>query len=400
MTDTLVKVDNVSKKFCRSLKRSLWYGMQDLGSELVGRRHGGNGELRPDEFWALKDISFELKRGECLGLIGRNGAGKTTLLRMLNGLIKPDGGRIEMRGRVGALIALGAGFNPILTGRENIYVNAAVLGLTKPEIDVKFDEIVDFAELENFIDAPVQTYSSGMVVRLGFAIAAKTEPDILLLDEVLAVGDARFQAKCANVIKSFTSIESAVVLVSHNEHNLMRYCNTALCIEKSVPVSYGKVSDVLNVYRLLGNNSQAAESNIEKYTGKVTVTQVSFIGFDGKPVESISWQTPLIIKISVNSHCHIERIMAELVLTDTEGLLFREVYGPIEVGMATEAERHILFKYDQLMVSSGVLRLGVALWDEAQSELLGTSRNNCVTVANQTAQPGRLMLPNPEMVVT
>jgi len=127
MSEPLIKVEGLSKKFCRSLKRSLWYGVKDLSNELIGRRHGGNGELRPDEFWAVRDISFELRRGECLGLIGHNGAGKTTLLRMLNGLIKPDAGRIEMRGRVGALIALGAGFNPILTGRENIYTNASVL---------------------------------------------------------------------------------------------------------------------------------------------------------------------------------------------------------------------------------------------------------------------------------
>src|SRR5210317_171061 len=158
MGDTLVKVEGVSKKFCRSLKKSLWYGMQDLGNEVIGRRHGGNGELRNNEFWAVDDVSFELKRGECLGLIGANGAGKSTLLKMLNGLIKPDKGRIEMNGRVGALIELGAGFNPILTGRENIYVNGAVLGFTKEEISRKFDEIVEFAELDEFINTPVQNY--------------------------------------------------------------------------------------------------------------------------------------------------------------------------------------------------------------------------------------------------
>ena len=215
MSDTLIKVEKVSKKFCRSLKRSLWYGMQDIGSELVGRRHGGRDGLRPEEFWAVKDVSFELKRGECLGLIGRNGAGKTTLLRMLNGLIKPDGGRIEMRGRVGALIALGAGFNPILSGRENVYVSGAVLGLSKSEIEREFDEIVAFAELADFIDAPVQTYSSGMAVRLGFAISTTLRPEILILDEVLAVGDAAFRHKCYHRIGKLMS-ESAVIFVSHS----------------------------------------------------------------------------------------------------------------------------------------------------------------------------------------
>ena len=149
--------------------------------------------------WAVNNVSFA--QAECLGLIGRNGAGKTTLLKMLNGLIKPDAGRIEMRGRVGALIALGAGFNPILTGRENIYVNGSVLGLTKKEIGAKLDEIVDFAEIGDFIDTPVQNYSSGMAVRLGFAVASSIRPDVLLIDEVLAVGDISFVLRCLNRVE-------------------------------------------------------------------------------------------------------------------------------------------------------------------------------------------------------
>jgi len=215
MSEALIKVDGASKKFCRSLKRSLWYGLQDLGREVTARRHGGDGQLRPDEFWAIKDVSFELKRGECLGLLGRNGAGKTTLLRMLNGLIKPDGGRIEMRGRIGALIALGAGFNPILTGRENIYINGSVLGLSRQEIDDKVEEIIDFSELAEFIDMPVQSYSSGMTVRLGFAVATSIQPDVLLLDEVLAVGDASFRHKCYQRIHRIIS-NCAVIIVSHS----------------------------------------------------------------------------------------------------------------------------------------------------------------------------------------
>jgi len=171
--------------------------------------------LRPGEFWAVKDVSFELRRGECLGLIGRNGAGKTTLLKMLNGLIKPDEGTIEMRGRVGALIALGAGFNPILTGRENVYVNASILGLTREEIDSKMDDIIEFAEIPEFIDSPVQSYSSGMQVRLGFAVATALNPDVLILDEVLAVGDAAFRHKCYHRINKLIK-NCAVILVSHS----------------------------------------------------------------------------------------------------------------------------------------------------------------------------------------
>jgi len=216
-SEVLVRCGNVSKKFCRDLKKSLWYSVRDVAADFFCLKeqaqqpsNGATAELRPDEFWAVNDISFELKRGECLGLIGRNGAGKTTLLKMLNGLIKPDRGRIEIRGRIGALIALGAGFNPILTARENIYVNGSILGLSKKQIDAKFDEIVEFAEIGEFIDAPVQSYSSGMRVRLGFAVAAVLmKPDVLLLDEVLAVGDVGFTIKCLNAVRQL-SARSAV----------------------------------------------------------------------------------------------------------------------------------------------------------------------------------------------
>lgn len=247
MSDVLVSVEYVSKKFCRSLKKSLWYGVQDMGSEMIGRMHCGNSKLRPDEFWAVKDVSFKLKRGECLGLIGHNGAGKTTLLRMLNGLIKPDQGRIVMRGRVGALIALGAGFNPILTGRENIYVSASVLSLTKREIDGKIDEIIDFAEIGEFIDSPVQNYSSGMAVRLGFAVASAIEPDIVLLDEVLAVGDAYFRAKCYQRISSLLE-KSAVILVSHNMDQISQICSAAITMHSGHCVLAGDVGECVQSY--------------------------------------------------------------------------------------------------------------------------------------------------------
>lgn len=233
MTDTLIKVENVSKKFCRSLKKSLWYGMQDLGNELIGRQHGGNGGLRPEEFWAVKEVSLVVKRGECIGLIGHNGAGKTTLLRMLNGLIKPDSGRIEMRGRVGALIALGAGFNPILTGRENIYVNATVLGLGKREIEKRLDEIIEFSGLADFIDSPVQHYSSGMYVRLGFAIAVHVHPDILLVDEALAVGDLAFVVKCLNKIAELRRNGTGVVFVSHSELQIREAAQRCIVMSKA-----------------------------------------------------------------------------------------------------------------------------------------------------------------------
>ncbi len=244
--EVLVKVENVSKKFCRDLKRSLWYGLSDIAGEITGRNNH-NRDLRPKEFWALNDISFELKRGEVLGLIGRNGAGKTTLLKVLNNLIKPDKGRVTMRGRVGALIALGAGFNPILTGRENVYINGAVLGLTKKEIDAKFDEIVDFAELWEFIDTPVQSYSSGMQVRLGFAVATALNPDILLLDEVLAVGDTAFRAKCFQKLGELMR-NICVIFVTHDLVQMRRICSKSLLVDNGKIKYYGSVDESLRLY--------------------------------------------------------------------------------------------------------------------------------------------------------
>jgi ABC-type polysaccharide/polyol phosphate transport system ATPase subunit len=252
----LVKVDNVSKRFCRSLKRSLWYGLQDLGSEICGGRHGGGSglpessadvPLRPDEFWAVKDVSFALRRGECLGLIGRNGAGKTTLLRMLNGLIKPDTGRIEMTGKMRALIALGAGYNPILTGRENIYISGRISGMSKKETDAKMDQIIEFAEIGGFIDSPVQTYSSGMVVRLGYAAAAFMNPDILILDEVLAVGDHAFRSKCYENLGKLLP-DTATIIVSHSENQIGRLCTSAILLEDGSKKALGNPHQILDIY--------------------------------------------------------------------------------------------------------------------------------------------------------
>src|SRR5688572_2456457 len=244
----VVEVEQVSKKFCRRLRYSLWYGLTDLAAELTARNGKDDLQLRQAEFLAVDDVSFELRPGECIGLIGHNGAGKSTLLKMLNGLVRPDRGRITMRGRVGALIELGAGFSPVLTGRENIYINGAVLGFSKREIDAKFDEIVDFAELGDAIDAPVQTYSSGMHVRLGFSIAAHLEPNILLIDEVLAVGDASFRLKCMHTIRRKLDSGTSIILVSHQLGYVRSMCSRVLWLDQGKVRSSGDASEVCSTY--------------------------------------------------------------------------------------------------------------------------------------------------------
>lgn len=282
MSDTLVRVENVSKKFCRSLRRSLWYGLQDLGNELRGRTHHAHDHLREDEFWAVRDVSFELKRGECLGLIGHNGAGKTTLLRMLNGLIMPDSGKVEMRGRVGALIALGAGFHPLLSGRENIYVNGAVLGMKRNEVTRKFAEIVEFSGLEDFMDAPVQSYSSGMAVRLGFSIAVKLiKPDILLLDEVLAVGDQSFRARCYEAISEQLT-RSAVVFVSHSMPAIRRISGRTLLLSTGAVMHYGDTAVGIDLYMRSLTDSGGARRSLG--TGEAKVLAAAFCDRSGQPI--------------------------------------------------------------------------------------------------------------------
>ena len=234
----LIEVEGVSKKFSRNLKKSLLYGLKDIIASFFGYKQNRH-KLRIDEFWAVKNASLKLRRGECLGLIGHNGAGKSTLLKMLNGLIRPDEGRITIRGKVGALIELGAGFDPILTGRENVYINGQILGFSQNEIDDKYDAIVEFSELREFMEMPVQNYSSGMKVRLGFAIAAQMEPDILLIDEVLAVGDLGFVIKCLNRMGELIP-QTATIFVSHNMPMMARISTKTMLLNRGNIDFYSK----------------------------------------------------------------------------------------------------------------------------------------------------------------
>lgn len=245
--DVILSVNGVSKRFCRDLKRSLLYGLQDMTIDLLGFREESR-HLRPREFWALQDVSFQLRRGEALGLVGKNGSGKSTLLRIIAGLIKPDSGSVSVKGRVAPLIALGAGFNPVLTGRENIYANMSILGLSKEEIDQRFDSVVEFAEIGDAIDAPVQTYSSGMAARLGFSSAIHTEPEILLIDEVLAVGDVKFRVKCVRKLYELRQKGTSIIMVSHNHDALATICNTGVYLSKGISLIAGGIRSVMHQY--------------------------------------------------------------------------------------------------------------------------------------------------------
>lgn len=318
--ETLVTVEHVAKKFCRDLKTSLWYGVKDLGAEFFGGQSGDNIDLRKKEFWAVKDVNFELRRGECLGLIGRNGAGKSTLLKMLNGLIKPDRGRIEMRGRIGALIELGSGFNPILTGRENIYNNGAVLGLTKRDIKAVLDEIIDFSEMEEFIDTPVQYYSSGMKVRLGFSVAAHMKPDVLILDEVLAVGDSGFKIKSFNKINEIMR-EAAVIFVSHSMPHIATITNKVLLMENGVVDYYGhNITDGIEQYFNLfeGDRAKVEFDEYADLTEMVIHSSSCYADDTNRKNPTIDYRDAIRVDMSLRVKPEIADFSVKLQITDKD----------------------------------------------------------------------------------
>ena len=314
MAEPILVVDNLSKKFCRDLKRSLWYGVQDVSVELSGTRSNKN-RLRKDEFWAVKDVSFEVAPGEAVGLIGHNGAGKTSLLRMMNGLIRPDLGLIRVQGRMQALIALGAGFNPVLTGRENVYVNASILGLSKEEISRRFDEIVDFSGIEEFIDMPVQSYSSGMTVRLGFAIAANLEPDILLVDEVLAVGDLAFKTKCQLRIQEMRQSGVAIVFVSHNLHAISHVCNRAITMDKGRVIFDGGTEKAIDVYRssLIKRNVDL-EKHLRAGTGEIRVSYLEILNFDQTPQNDYETGDQILLRVHYKAESPVSNPVFNLTI--------------------------------------------------------------------------------------
>ncbi len=283
-SSALIDARSLAKKYCRDLKKSLWYGLSDIGKEITGRM-GAAERLRPGEFWALRDVSFQLTPGEALGLLGRNGAGKTTLLRILSGLMRPDEGVARLRGKVAPLIELGAGFSPVLTGRENIFVNAAILGVSARVVSREIDAIVDFAEISDSIDAPIQSYSEGMKARLGFAVAAHLNPDIMLVDEVLAVGDMGFQRKCLKRISQYLSDGGILVFVSHNMHLIQSICQRSIVLDGGRVVFDG--STVAAVARYTRLNESKIEGSAKSPAEPSEQTPVVIDGVSIVPSDAI-----------------------------------------------------------------------------------------------------------------
>jgi len=288
---TVIKVENLGKQYrlgevgTGTLSHDLnrWWarmrGKEDPFAK-IGEANDRTRKGQSEYVWALQDINFEVKAGEVLGIIGRNGAGKSTLLKILSKVTKPSTGQIKTRGRIASLLEVGTGFHPEMTGRENVYLNGAIMGMTKSEISRKFDEIVDFAGVERYIDTPVKRYSSGMYVRLAFAVAAHLEPEILIVDEVLAVGDAEFQKKCLGKMKDVSVNDGRTVLfVSHNMAAVSALCNTGLLLKNGGICALGEIQNIISIYSKIGNGigGQTIDESVPNPGQKLKIRSVRVI---------------------------------------------------------------------------------------------------------------------------
>jgi ABC-type polysaccharide/polyol phosphate transport system ATPase subunit len=312
MSDTAISVDHVSKKFRIYQEKN-----QYLKSTLLNGRRA-----RFDDFWAVNDVSFEVTTGSTFGIIGANGSGKSTLLKCIAGILHPEKGSITNRGRTAALLELGSGFHPDLSGRENVFLNGALLGLTRGELARKFDEIVDFAGLEEFIDTPVKNYSSGMAVRLGFAIAINVDPDILIIDEVLAVGDASFQQKCYQKIESFRRDGKTILFVSHGLGDVTTLCSQVLWMEKGRARAIGRSIDLVSDYLGASHSSvhKTNETTGERWgNNEYVVDRVEILDSDGNLTDLVHTGRAMTIRIHYEKKSDVNDVIAGLRISHLHG---------------------------------------------------------------------------------
>jgi lipopolysaccharide transport system ATP-binding protein len=336
MSRPIITCDRLSKKYNLGLRRgdgfqsgppslreSISERLRAARDAIAGRRDQ-NGKSKGDqEFWALKDVSFEVGRGEVVGIVGRNGAGKSTLLKILSRIVEPTAGTARLRGRLASLLEVGTGFNPELTGRENTYLNGAILGMRKAEIDRKFDQIVAFAEIEDFLDTPVKHYSSGMYVRLAFAVAAHLEPEILIVDEVLAVGDFAFQKKCLGKMHDVVSDDGRTILfVSHHMGALTQLCQRGVLLEKGAVAKIGPIDEVVQHYLRSDRDRDKASAHFPIDPSKVCqFLSCEVLHSDGTQGADFSCDEPVIIRLRLEVRRSAPGTFLTLTVQNIEGII-------------------------------------------------------------------------------
>lgn len=360
MSQSAVVVDNVWKNFRLYQEKNQYL----KATILKGRRS------RYKEFWALQGIEFEVASGQTFGVIGPNGSGKSTLLKCLAGILTPDKGSITHQGRLSALLELGAGFHMELSGRENVYLNGAILGLTRREIDRRFDDIVEFAGLEEFIDSPVKNYSSGMFVRLGFAVAAHVEPEVLLIDEVLSVGDESFQRKCAEKIEQFRRDGRTIVFVSHGLSQVEQLCEQVAWINQGKLIEIGPAADVITRYRGESHDAERVEGEQGSRWGthEAEILRAGFIGPDGEPTSLVTTLEQARLRIEYVAHQPLQDIVVGIRIDTVHGHL---VWGTSTrlarktIGLA-EGPAAVELAIDALPLLEGVYDLSFSVTDNTE----------------------------------
>ena len=373
MTDIAVAFDHVSKYFV--LKEERATSFRELMVNLFRRPDRKSEE---DWLWVLRDVSFELEAGKTIGFIGANGAGKSTLLKLMAGILEPTSGEIRTSGRIGALLELGAGFHPDLTGRENVYLNGSILGMGRAEIAERFDDIVAFSELEEFIDMPVKHYSSGMYVRLGFSVAVNTEPELLLVDEVLSVGDVSFQRKCMERIADLRRRGVTIVLVSHGLETVQTFCDEAIWLEDGRIEAQGDATDVAMAYRAAmakkrtGQGQRGADADDARRwgTGEVQITDVELYNGQGQPETTFATGDPMEIRLHYRARERVEAPVFGVAIHHQNGA---HICGPntqqfgLEIP-AVEGEGVVRYRIPELNLLEGSYLISAAVVDEATSE--------------------------------
>jgi lipopolysaccharide transport system ATP-binding protein len=362
MSDIALRMERVYKKFARGEKHDTLRDLIPALTRRVLHRVARPVELRDQEFWALRDISFEIRKGESVGIIGHNGAGKSTLLKHLSGIMRPTLGEIEVNGRLSALIEVGAGFHQDLTGRENVFLNGVILGMSRAEIKRKFDEIVDFSGLREFIDTPVKRYSSGMYARLGFAVAVHMEPDILIIDEVLSVGDFVFQAKGLEKMRSVLNSGASVIFVSHNLRAVAELCKRTIMLSKGTMVEDGPTSKVIQTYM-----QQMRAERKESVDADVVVESVTVRGRDGPRLDFEAGESAW-LDVTIRANRDVPNLDCAVRLKDDR---YAEIFntssqrlGLPAISMAAGEVRKFRFEL-QLHLAQGTFHLGVGIcrWD-------------------------------------